>query len=320
MDDANVQKFLALADEHRRLVIQMHDLQGHHREDKARFWKATRTPSGMTGTVTAQALSDHITLTGPPGLHADIWRCHVETLATELGVTVYYAQSRLSGAAAWSAAHAVYVQSPETLEGYLSGLHELGHCATREAAKRCRSIDRFANTPDQHRVSPLSELLAWDWARAHAKPTWTTEMACHARRCLQTYVPFAEGDELAAFARWNVFVTTQQIRDLSTIQEQSMEPEPDIIEVKTTIAGREVGADGGSLTNRLRRTAELCTRARETGQRCELCGERLATTLHHDHVQDRMQFRCDHCAGDRLTRRGTSNEDIERYLQSKGIA
>jgi predicted SprT family Zn-dependent metalloprotease len=86
------------------------------------------------------------------------------------------------------------------------------------------------------------------------------------------------------------------------------------IEITKTIHGREIGEHA----DRTKRWSKLAKRAREIGQRCDACGERLATTLVVSHVDDTAEYRCGQCAGH--ARPATADPDrLARYLALKGV-
>ena len=80
-------------------------------------------------------------------------------------------------------------------EARATAYHELGHIV--------RFDPKIRRHGDQ-RISPAAELSAWNWARAQLGPEWTDRMAAQARRCLATYVPYADTTERAGFAEWGV--------------------------------------------------------------------------------------------------------------------
>jgi hypothetical protein len=145
-------------------------------------------------------LDDFIDLTEPPGLYADIWTHHIATLADELSIEITIGKLRTSSGVAYGD-RCAYVPPPDTWRGYTIALHELGHVATYADAKTHRRVDYVGGS-----CSPHAEILAWDYAKAHARPRWTRDQDAIARRSLQTYVEHAtEPDESAAYARWSVF-------------------------------------------------------------------------------------------------------------------
>jgi hypothetical protein len=101
--------------------------------------------------------------------------------------------------------------------------------------------------------------------------------------------------------------------------------ETEVLEVKTAPTYREVGKDGVNVRERLHRTVEICKRARETGERCAKCHDKLAAVLRHDHVSDTVEFLCEGCSRSAVAARSvvrpatTDPDTLQRYLNSKGL-
>jgi hypothetical protein len=83
------------------------------------------------------------------------------------------------------------------------------------------------------------------------------------------------------------------------------------LEIRIPNTGRGVDLN----ESRTRRIAGICERAHANGTKCQICGERPATRL-FDGVDDQVELRCDHCAGQRGAR---DTAYYERYMRLKGI-
>ena len=82
----------------------------------------------------------------------------------------------------------------ESEEMLASAYHELAHLMTFDPTAR-----RVGH------VSPANELTAWAWAKEQLGAAWTDRMFLHARRCLHTYVHYANAEERVLFlSEWEV--------------------------------------------------------------------------------------------------------------------
>jgi hypothetical protein len=111
-----------------------------------------------------------------------LWRRHADDIARELRAEVSWVRTNGVNAYAVPTARRIECAPITSAFGYAGFLHEAGHCAhpCAPAHRRVTSDKELKKT-----VCPACELIAWRWAIAHARPTWTAPM----HRCLALSLP-----------------------------------------------------------------------------------------------------------------------------------